>query len=435
MKRWVFATFVPILFFVIVGATQLLQPKVAVLPFDNVAKEPDLAWLPKAMSGTLAAHFGFVRGITVINRIAVYQTVERLPVMLPEQAAQAIATRFRADFVVFGLFLREGDQLTITAHLFRSPKVIATETVTGSFNDLLRLQDELTERLLTKMGVTPTPQELEAIRRDPTNSFDAYVAFSRAAHAWDAEENPKDDVDEAIRLLKEAIRLDPTFYKAYVNLGLAWERKDDLGEARLCYKQAIRHQQPNFPLAHYNLAGIYVKLGDYERALSECDLALRADPSFARAHVRKGFIHFTNKRYSEAIDAYQTALRIDPDYAMANNNLGLAYQAMGRTDEARRAFLKVLELNNDDLASAYAHNNLGNLLRQQGDFDGAIRQYQAALRLKPDYAIALANLGDMYARKGMYAEAVRCYEEALRLDPNLPRLRERLRDAQTRLKW
>jgi tetratricopeptide (TPR) repeat protein len=77
---------------------------------------------------------------------------------------------------------------------------------------------------------------------------------------------------------------------------------------------------------------------------------------------------------------------------------------------------------------------LGNLLREQGDYDGAMRQYLLALRRKPDYAVAWVNLGDMHAKRGNFAKAVRCYEEALKLDPNLPKVRERLRDALKRLK-
>ncbi len=404
------------------------------LPFEGKAWATEWAWLPKAISGSLVAQFNLAPSLNPVPRTYVYRLISQITEADLERKAVIVASRFKCEFVVYGTFTFDGEHLTITAHLLRQPREVTTETVTGSQKDLLVLIDELTERLSSRMGIELTPSLKESIRRDPTQSFDAFVAFSKAAHFWDAEERPEGDVDEAIRLLLKAVQIDSGFYKAWVNLGLAWERKGNLQEAEHCYEQAIRCQPSWFPLAHYNLAGIYLKRGKLDAALSQCDAAISADPKFARAYLRKGTILAQQKRFSEAIALFERALKLEPEMAMAYNNLGLAYQAMGRLTEARNAFQKAIDLDTDDLASAYAHNNLGNLLRQQGDYDGAMKQYLLALRRKPDYAVAWVNLGDMHAKRGNFAEAVHCYEKALQLDPSLPKVQERLQDARKRLK-
>ncbi|MCY2930736.1 MAG: tetratricopeptide repeat protein [Planctomycetota bacterium] len=72
--------------------------------------------------------------------------------------------------------------------------------------------------------------------------------------------------------------------------------------------------------------------------------------------------------------------------------------------------------------NARAHNNLGNILRGQGRFEEAVEQYQAAVRIRPDYAKAWYNcaaaLTDMKDPK-RYSEAVACCRKAVEIDPNL----------------
>ncbi|NET02013.1 MAG: tetratricopeptide repeat protein [Sphaerospermopsis sp. SIO1G2] len=64
------------------------------------------------------------------------------------------------------------------------------------------------------------------------------------------------------------------------------------------------------------------------------------------------------------------------------------------------------------------YNGLGYVYFAQEQYDLAIRQYKEALKLKPDYVVALNNLGHAYEKKKLTAQALQMYEEALKFSPN-----------------
>jgi protein O-mannosyl-transferase len=65
-----------------------------------------------------------------------------------------------------------------------------------------------------------------------------------------------------------------------------------------------------------------------------------------------------------------------------------------------------------------AHNSLGNVLTERGQFDAAIPHYQKALEIKPNYAAAHYNLGVVLSERGQNDAAVAHYLKALEIKPN-----------------
>ena len=116
---------------------------------------------------------------------------------------------------------------------------------------------------------------------------------------------------------------------------------------------------------------------------------------------------------SEAL--FRHALAVTENNYLAHNNLGVALDKKGQIDEAIRQYQEAIRLKPD---YADAHNNLGVALAKKGQIDEAIRQFQEAIRLKPDHADAHNNLGIALAKKGQMDEAIRQYQEAIRLKPD-----------------
>ncbi len=68
-----------------------------------------------------------------------------------------------------------------------------------------------------------------------------------------------------------------------------------------------------------------------------------------------------------------------------------------------------------DLAIIYT--NRGNEWRAKGDFDGAIADYDQAIRLDPKYVNAYINRGNAWGSRGYGDRAIADYDQAIRLDP------------------
>jgi tetratricopeptide (TPR) repeat protein len=69
--------------------------------------------------------------------------------------------------------------------------------------------------------------------------------------------------------------------------------------------------------------------------------------------------------------------------------------------------------------SPETYNSFGNLLGRENKPDEAVRQFEQALRLRPDFAVAHYNLALALKSMGRHAEAAHEFEQAKRLDPRL----------------
>jgi tetratricopeptide (TPR) repeat protein len=196
------------------------------------------------------------------------------------------------------------------------------------------------------------------------------------------------ELREATNYFGKALRIKPGYDKANINLGNALCRLEDFSGATNCYAQVLT-VDPNDGSTHRVYALALVELGDFTGAISHANEALRLDPNDFWASVFKGRALSGLGKSGEAMQCYYAALRLKPQCDDAYYRIALEWLKGGRSDEALLALTETLKINP---ASDDAHFQLGVILAKLRRTGEALAHYREALRLKPDSPETLNNL-------------------------------------------
>jgi len=200
--------------------------------------------------------------------------------------------------------------------------------------------------------------------------------------------------------------------EAYVHEGLLWS-------AYTLFNEALKVDGEEFR-ATLGLARIWDQWKDYSMARRVADAAIAINPRSAEAHELKGNIELHASMPSAALAEFKKSLELTPGNAVATANLGYAQMLLHNWPMAKASLEKALAL---DRTLGEARNNLGIVLAQMGDYDGAIAQMQQV----SGPAVAYNNLGVvLLIYKKEPAAAFHAFEVALSYAPDYDKARANL---------
>tara|TARA_X000000950_G_scaffold59629_1_gene72418 strand:+ start:255 stop:2363 length:2109 start_codon:yes stop_codon:yes gene_type:complete len=137
---------------------------------------------------------------------------------------------------------------------------------------------------------------------------------------------------------------------------------------------------------------------------------LTTEEKFALAiqNHKKNNLQIAKKLYNETLKA-------NPYYEGAHNNLGILLNQLGEYQKAISAYKKAIQIEPNNVA---AYNNLGFVFYQLGEYQKAISSYENAIQIKPNYADVYYNLGNTLKKLGEHQKAITSYEKAIQINPN-----------------
>ncbi|MBI5094114.1 MAG: tetratricopeptide repeat protein [Candidatus Hydrogenedentes bacterium] len=150
-----------------------------------------------------------------------------------------------------------------------------------------------------------------------------------------------------VTLWKHALNATSNNVKAHYCLALAYERRNQLDDSLAELRDAIRIE-PNFPYLYNNAGSILVKQGKTREAESEFEGAIRVAPDYGLAYLNLGLLLAQHGRYVDALPRLQQAVRLLPENPDAHATLGRLYLMLKLDQRALTEYRETLRLSPND---------------------------------------------------------------------------------------
>ena len=168
---------------------------------------------------------------------------------------------------------------------------------------------------------------------------------------------------------------------------------------------------------------------DFETALEYFSELIESGYEFADVYNMVGFIHHNNGKYEKAIQALEKALQLNPKYTDAALSLAVIYNDMGQLEKSRAVYAKAKEIVKQKTTTegldpftlgklSNLHTDIADIYYALGIYDEAIKEYEKALSLNPDFVDIRTKLGIALREAGEIDWAINEFEKALNKKPD-----------------
>src|SRR5438552_12305197 len=365
-----------------VTGSSIPQKSIAVLPFDNLSRDPDNAFFAEGVQDEILTRLAKVADLKVIARTST-QKFKSAPTDLREVAKQLDVAN-----ILEGSVQKVNDQVRVNVQLInaRTNAQLWAEIYDRKLSDIFAVQSDIAKTVADTLQAKLTGAEKQMMAAQPTTDTAAYELYHKGRSLW--EKRSGDNIPKAIAFYEEAIARDPNYALAYAGLSSAYiilpfwagvDRLDASSKAKDAALKALR-LDPNLAEAHLALGKVlFFSEIDLAGALREYQRAIELKPNDATAHhwLRNDALAALG-RFEEAIAQCKRAVELDPLSPVINTDLGTTFYYAHRYEDSARQLRKTLEI---DPTFFYAHFNLGIALQAAGDLSGAIAEYEKAKQL------------------------------------------------------
>jgi TolB-like protein/DNA-binding winged helix-turn-helix (wHTH) protein len=359
----------------------------AVLPFENLSRDPDQEFFSDGLTEEMIAQVGKLNR----DQLAVVARRSVAKYKGSNLAANEIGKELNADYLVQGSVRRSSDRVRITVQLIQAQNQTAVwaESYDRELKDLLAVQDSVVQSIASQIHIALTEKQKTLLAHPRQTRPEAYDAYLKGRYYWN--KRTADGMQKAEHYFQQAIDSDATYAAAYsgladCNSGLTWHGftspSDALPKALAAARKAVEID-PQSAEAHASLGLVLSHGWDWAGAETEFRHALELDPQYANAHHWYGDYLSIRRRHDRALAEASRALQLDPLNLMIGTWVALRYY-------------------------------------QAHDYSRAIEQARSSVELDSNFAASHLLLGEGYVQAGLHSESVGELKRAASLSGDSP---------------
>ncbi len=308
------------------------------MPFENQSSAPGLEWIaeafPEVLSQRLASPALYALGrddrAYAFDRSGIPATV------LPSRATMyRIAEQMGADYLVLGSYNFDGKAFSATAQLLDMKKLhlyVPVES-SGPLTDLINLQTMLAWQLLQQMPSHPAITREQFLSSWPPIRLDAFENYLRGVLAADRQQK--------IHYLHDAVKLDPNYTLAMLQLGKTYFENHEYESAALWFARVPKNDavagEANFLLG---MSEFY--RGNFDKAFAAFNYLLTRLP-LTEVYNNLGVVEARRGHRTAAVEYLSKAVNADPNDADYRFNLAVALFRSGDSAGANRQLKEELQ--------------------------------------------------------------------------------------------
>ncbi len=314
---------------------------VMVMPFENQSSAAGLEWIAEAFPEVISERMAspHLHAVSREDRVYAFDRTGIPETVRPSRATiYGIAEQMDVDYVVLGSYKFDGTRFSATAQLLDMKKLHLHPAVlsSGPLANLIDIQTVLAWELLEQMPLPPPTTREEFLKASAPIRIDAFENYIRGVTATDHQQK--------VRYFRTAVKLNPNYTRAIVELGKTYYNNHEYEQAALWFSRVPKD----------------------DAAAGESEFLLGMS-EYYRGSFDKAF---------SAFNSLSTRLPLTELY----NNMGVADARRGRRSAAVEYFSKAV---NADPSDADYRFNLAVALFKNGDSAGAARQLREELQQRP----------------------------------------------------
>jgi TolB-like protein/Flp pilus assembly protein TadD len=392
---------------------ELPAKSIAVLPFDNLSRDPDNAYFAEGVQDEILTRLAKVADLKVISRTST-QRFKSAPADLRE-----IAKQLGVAHILEGSVQKAGDSVRVNVQLINAltDTHLWADTYDRKLTDIFAIESEIAKNVAENLKARLNVRAEEVLAARPTENPQAHELYLKGRYFWNRRSTVS--LRKAADYFQQAIDLDPNYALAYAGLGdvhslvpvyAGTAPQDDMPKALAAARKAVELDD-KLADSHTSLGNALVSSVQLKLAEPEFRRALELNPNYATAHQWLAECLFGQGRFSESLAENERAHELDPLSLIINASYASSLAGVGRYDEAVKQARKTLDL---DPELVPGHEILGQIYEDEGKLNEAIVEYNKANELGPTPS-NFAMLAHAYAKTGRMGETRKILDKLMDL--------------------